>query len=91
MTLPVQEKDSIKTKETIPAQIAAPIKKGAVVGQVSIEKDGKQIRQVNLLAKNDVPRGWQRFIKIGGVILGVIVLLLIFRGLVGRRKTQGYG
>jgi serine-type D-Ala-D-Ala carboxypeptidase (penicillin-binding protein 5/6) len=88
ITLPVQEKDSIRTMETIPAQIAAPIKKGAVVGQVSIEKDGKQMNQVNLLAKNDVPRGWQRFIKIGGVILGIIVVLLILRGLVGRRKPK---
>jgi D-alanyl-D-alanine carboxypeptidase (penicillin-binding protein 5/6) len=88
MTLPVQEKDSIKTKETIPAQIAAPIKKGAVVGQVSIEKDGKQIKQINLLAKNDVPRGWQRFIMIGGVILGVIVLVLILGGLMGKRKPK---
>jgi len=88
ITVPVREKESVKTTESIPAQIAAPIKKGAVVGQVSVEEGGKQIRQVNVLAKNDVPRGWQRYLKIGGVVLGVIVLLLIFRSLVGRRRPK---
>jgi len=88
ITVPVREKESVKTTESIPAQIAAPIKKGAVVGQVSVEEGGKQIRQVNVLAKNDVPRGWQRYLKIGGVILGFILLLLIFRSLVGRRRPK---
>jgi len=88
ITVPVRDKDSVKTTESIPAQIAAPIKKGAVVGQVSVEEGGKQIRQVNVLAKNDVLRGWQRYLKIGGVILGVIVLLLFFRSLVGRRRPK---
>ena len=88
ITVPVREKESVKTTESIPAQIAAPIKKGAVVGQVSVEEGGKQIRQVNVLAKNDVPRGWQRYLKIGGVFLGFIVLLLIFRSLVGRRRPK---
>ena len=88
ITVPVREKESVKKTESIPAQIAAPIKKGAVVGQVSIEESGKQIRQVNVLAKNDVPRGWQQYLMIGGVILGVIVLLLIFRSLVGRKRTK---
>jgi len=88
ITVPVREKEGIKTTESIPAQIAAPIKKGAVVGQVTIEEGGKQTRQVNVLAKNDVPRGWQRYVKTGGVILGIIVLLLIFRSLVGRRRPK---
>ena len=88
ITVPVREKESIKTTESIPAQISAPIKKGAVVGQVNIEENGKPTRQVNLLAKNDVPRGWQRYVKIGGVILGIIVLLLIFRSLVGKRRPK---
>ena len=88
ITVPVREKESVKTTESIPAQIAAPIKKGAVVGKVTVEVGGKQTRQVNVLAKNDVPRGWQRYLKIGGVILGVIVLLLIFRSLVGRRRPK---
>jgi D-alanyl-D-alanine carboxypeptidase (penicillin-binding protein 5/6) len=88
ITVPAQEKESIKTTEKIPAHIAAPIKKGAVVGQVSIEQGGKQIRQVNVLAKNDVPRGWQRYLKIGGVILGVIVVFLIFRSLARRRRPK---
>ncbi|HJX31845.1 MAG TPA: D-alanyl-D-alanine carboxypeptidase family protein [Thermodesulfobacteriota bacterium] len=88
ITVPVREKESVKTTESIPARIAAPIKKGTVVGQVTVEVGGKQIRQVNVLAKNDVPRGWQRYLKIGGVILGVIVVLLIFRSLVGRRRPK---
>jgi len=88
ITVPVREKESVKTTESIPAQIAAPIKKGAVVGKVTVEVGGKQTRQVNVLAKNDVPRGWQRYLKTGGVILGFIVLLLIFRSLVGRRRPK---
>lgn len=88
ITVPVREKESVKTTESIPAQIAAPVQKGAVVGQVSVEENGKQIRQVNVLAKNDVPRGWQRYLKIGGVILGVILLLLIFRSIVGRKRPK---
>jgi len=88
ITVPAREKESIKTTESIPAHIAAPIKKGAIVGRVSVEEGGKQTRQVNVLAKNDVPRGWQRYLKIGGVILSFIVLLLIFRSLVGRRRPK---
>jgi len=88
ITVPVREKESVKKTESIPAQIVAPIKKGAVVGQVSVEESGKQIRQVNVLAKNDVPRGWQRYLMIGGAILGVIVLFLIFRSLVGRKRPK---
>jgi D-alanyl-D-alanine carboxypeptidase (penicillin-binding protein 5/6) len=89
LTVPAREKGNIKTVEAIPAQIAAPIVKGAVVGKVSIEKDGKPVRQVNLLAKNDVPRGWQRFIMIGGgTLLGFIILFFIFRGLVGRKRPR---
>ena len=88
ITVPVREKDNIKTTENIPAQITAPIKKGAIIGHVNVDEGGKKTIQVNILAKDDVPRGWQRYLKIGGVILGIILLLLIFRSLVGRRKPK---
>lgn len=41
---------------TLPARVSAPIKKGAVLGRVSVAIAGKECGRVNLAAANDVPR-----------------------------------
>ena len=83
-----RDKDSVTTLVNIPPQIVAPVKKGDVVGQVTVEVEGKPFRQIKLLAKNDVPKGWQRYVKVGLVIIVLGTLLFLFRSFFGNRRKS---
>ncbi|MCX8012481.1 MAG: hypothetical protein N3A64_04960, partial [Desulfobacterota bacterium] len=83
-TVAAKSKDSLQVIENVPPYLVAPIEKGKVVGQLKVELGGKTLGEVNLLAKNDVPKGWQQYAKVGGMILdGIIGFLFIW--LVGGR------
>jgi len=71
--------------------IVAPVKKGEILGKVIVEVGGEQLHQVNLLAKDDVPKGWQAYWQYGIVILGILGLLYLFYRISHRKKrTKSY-
>lgn len=90
LSVSLNGKDSLKVVEDIPSQIVAPVKKGEILGKVTVEAGGKQFRQVNLLAKNEVPKGWQAYWRFGIAVLGIIVVVFLMQRILRRRKpTKG--
>jgi D-alanyl-D-alanine carboxypeptidase (penicillin-binding protein 5/6) len=90
MTLPVQQKDAVKVTEDIPPQVAAPVKQGQILGKVTVLVGGKKVREVNLLAKNDVPKGWQAYWYFGAGILLVLIVIVLMLRLARRRPPSSY-
>jgi D-alanyl-D-alanine carboxypeptidase (penicillin-binding protein 5/6) len=90
VTVSAKAKDSLRVIENIPAYVVAPIEKGKIIGQIKVELGDKVLGEVNLLAKNDVPKGWQQYAKIGGIILvGIAGILFICFALIRwRRKPK---
>jgi len=90
VTVSAKAKDSLRVIENIPAYVVAPIEKGKIIGQIKVELGDKVLGEVNLLAKNDVPKGWQQYAKIGGIILiGIAGILFIWFALIRwRRKPK---
>ena len=64
--LPDEEKE-LSYKTTVLPVMVAPVKKGAVLGAVSILLNGSQIGAVDLLATSDIPAGptfWARLLGV---------------------------
>jgi D-alanyl-D-alanine carboxypeptidase (penicillin-binding protein 5/6) len=73
LTVPKGEDKGLTTQVELNTLINAPVKKGEVVGQISIVKDEQILERTNLLAKEDVPKGsaWQMIKKVcKGVVTG---------------------
>lgn len=84
--------DSLKVTEQIPVSLGAPVKKGQRIGNIIVDLDGKQFASVDLVAQNDVPRGWLSYwpeAAIGLLLLALLFLISRLRG--RRRKPAGYG
>jgi len=72
------EEKSVSVDPELPSLIAAPLLKGQRVGKVVIQGGGKVLREVDLLASSDVPKGFPFFwLLIGGGILGLLLVGLI--------------
>jgi hypothetical protein len=77
--------------ENISSQIVAPVRKEEVLGKIIVTVGGENLRQVNLLAKEEVPKGWQAYWQFGVVILGILGLAFILQRVAKRRKSRkGY-
>lgn len=73
LTVPKGEEKGLSTQVELEKSIDAPVKKGEVLGQISIVKDEQILERTNLLAKEDVSKGsfWQMMKKVcKGVITG---------------------
>ena len=66
ITLPRGEGANLTTEMELKPLINAPLKKGEVVGYISIVKNGEILSRTNLIVKEDVPKGsvWQMMKKI---------------------------
>ncbi len=54
--LPKTAKGEIKQSVSLPDSVDAPVKKGDVIGQISVTVDGEQIGVINITAETDVGR-----------------------------------
>jgi len=78
VVVPKGEEKSVSVNPELPSLIAAPLLKGQRVGKVVIQSGGKVLREVDLLASSDVPKGFPFFwLLIGGGILGLLLVGLI--------------
>jgi len=85
------DEDSLKLVENISSNIVAPVGKGEVLGKIIVKLKGEPLHQVNLLAKDEVPKGWQAYWHFGVAILGVFALAFILQRLTKRKKkSKGY-
>ncbi|MBW1678896.1 MAG: D-alanyl-D-alanine carboxypeptidase [Deltaproteobacteria bacterium] len=86
-----QDKNALKLVENISSQVVAPVRKGEILGKIIVTVGGENLHQVNLLAKEEVPKGWQAYWRFGVVILGILGLAFILQRIVKRRKSKkGY-
>ncbi|MCC6765594.1 MAG: D-alanyl-D-alanine carboxypeptidase [Deltaproteobacteria bacterium] len=54
LVLPRSEAQGAKVEVKVPAEIAAPVKKGQVVGEVVVTRAGRQLGRVDVVASSDV-------------------------------------
>jgi len=86
-TLKIEEDSSIiESKADLIEEITAPVSKGAIVGTVSIYKEGALIAEVDAVASNDVPEGGILSVfgiddataaKIGKVLITILIILVL--------------
>jgi len=88
LSVPRRDKDSLKLIEVISSQIIAPVSKGEVLGKVVVKIGDKTIREVNLLAKDSVPKGWQAYWKLGLTVLAILLLAFIIRWIIRKRRSS---
>lgn len=107
-TLPVDvDTSKYEKKVTLNAESAeAPIKKGQVLGYVTVHYDGKECGRVNLVALNDLSRSTVLFVldrvtkffqsplvKLALLVAVLLILFLIVRRFLGfgpRRRSKSY-
>jgi len=91
VSVPRNEADLVRTEEHISSHVVAPVKKGEVLGKVLVTMKDEALREVNLLAKNDVPKGWQAYWQFGIAILVILGLAILVHRVTKMRKTKkGY-
>jgi len=78
VTVAKGKENSVSVVPQLPQYVVAPIQKGQVVAKVLVKKEGKDVKEVNLLASSDVQKSlippWP--ILVGGIIgLAIIVFL----------------
>lgn len=83
VTIPKGKENLVFLIPQIPESVVAPIKKGQVIGKVIVQKEGKSIKEIGLLASSDIKKSfippWPISLGIifGILLLGAIVILLL--------------
>jgi D-alanyl-D-alanine carboxypeptidase (penicillin-binding protein 5/6) len=85
--------DAVVTTElNVPDEVRAPIKKGEMLGTVTVLLDGQTVATVNLLADKDYEsamlKGAKEALVLVPVLLGGIILLAIFTRIAGRGRRK---
>lgn len=75
---PKQLKSKVKTKKIINKGIAAPLRKGDVVGKFEVYVKGEKVGEQNLLAQEDIKTGWfLSYLYIPNAVSACLGLMLI--------------
>ncbi|MBN2467423.1 MAG: D-alanyl-D-alanine carboxypeptidase [Deltaproteobacteria bacterium] len=80
--------ESLTVTENIPTPIVAPVRKGDLLGNIVVAAGEKKLHQINLVAKNDVPKGWQAYWQYGAVLLAALALIYLLYRIGTRRKSS---
>jgi D-alanyl-D-alanine carboxypeptidase (penicillin-binding protein 5/6) len=87
VTVPKGKENLVSAIPQLPASAPAPIQKGQILGKVLVQKEGKTVKEINLLATSDVEKSlippWP--VLVGGV---AGLLILCFLGLWFFRRPQ---
>lgn len=78
-------------EERVSSHVRAPVKKGEVLGKVLVKMKDQTLQEVNLLAKDEVPKGWQAYWRFGIALLVILGLAILLQRIAKRRKAiKGY-
>jgi len=85
------KENSVSAVPQLPPSVVAPVQKGQVVAKVSVQNEGKVVKEVNLLASSDVEKS---LIPPWPILLGILCGLVIVVGFglwwVRRPKTKKF-
>jgi len=89
VTIPKGKENLVTVIPKFPESVVAPIQKGQAIGNVIIQKDGKPVKEIGLLASSEIKKSlippWPIF---SGIILGVLILgsigIFLLRGRRGK-------
>jgi len=82
------ESDLLRIEEQVSSPVVAPIKKGEVLGKVLVKMKDETLREVNLLAKNEVPKGWQTYWQVGIALLVILGLAVLVQQITKSRRIR---
>lgn len=85
VVLSQQDKEALALTEEIRLPVVAPVKKGEVLGKVVVEVPGKFRQEVDLLARDEVARGWLAYWPYGAAVVVVMLVLVL------AARTRGRG
>lgn len=78
VTVPKSKENLASAVPQLPAFVTAPIQKGQVLAKILVQKEGKTVKEINLLASSDIEKSlippWP--VLVGGVV-GFLILCLI--------------
>jgi D-alanyl-D-alanine carboxypeptidase (penicillin-binding protein 5/6) len=78
VTVPKGKENQTAAVPQLPAFVSAPVQKGQVLAKVLVQKEGKTIKEVNLLASSEIQKSliprWPVLVGIGG---GLAILLVL--------------
>ncbi len=85
------KENSVAVVPQLPPFVVAPVRKGQVVGKVSVQNEGRVVKEVNLLAPLDVEKS---LIPSWPILVGILCVLVIIVGFglwwVRRPKTRKF-
>lgn len=87
VTVAKGKENSISILPQLPPSVVAPIEKGQVLGNVVIQKEGRDLKGINLLASSKVEKSILPSWPILGVIGGGCIIILIM-GFLGFRRLK---
>ncbi|MGQ9637390.1 MAG: D-alanyl-D-alanine carboxypeptidase family protein [Thermodesulfobacteriota bacterium] len=87
VTVAKGKENSISILPQLPPSVVAPIEKGQVLGKVVIQKEGRDLKGINLLASSKVEKSILPSWPILGVIMGGCIIILIM-GFLGFRRLK---
>lgn len=78
VTVPKGKENLVSVVPQLPLVVAAPIQKGQILAKVLVQKEGKTMREINLIASSDVQKSllppWP---ILAGGLLGLVLLCVI--------------
>jgi D-alanyl-D-alanine carboxypeptidase (penicillin-binding protein 5/6) len=69
--------NSITIVPELPSYVVAPVQKGQILGKALIQKDGREVKRINLLASSDIEKSLLFSWPILGAIGGGAILILV--------------
>ncbi len=77
VTVAKGKENSISMVPEIPSYVIAPIQKGQILGKVLIQKEGKEVKRINLIASSGIEKSLLPSWPVLGAMGGGVVLILV--------------
>jgi len=71
------KENSVAIVPELPSYVVAPVQKGQILGKALIQKDGREVKRINLLASSDIEKSLLSSWPVLGAIGGGAILILV--------------